>query len=220
MSSKDPEKKRVFQAKYRESHRLELREKGKIYGRSQANRDRQRAKAILKLKPGKILRSPHGLSLEERFWYYVEKLPNGCWQWRGSKSPQGYGQLYGSKGTTPRFILAHRFAYILKHGNIPDGLYVLHDCPAGDNRACVNWDHLWLGTHHDNVMDAVAKKRMGFQVSPNRGEQVWSHRLTNNDVLTIRTLENYYSAPYVAKLYNIGITTVRNIWRRKTWRHI
>ncbi len=54
---------------------------------------------------------------------------------------------------------AHRFAYELTRGPVPEGLHVLHDCPGGDNPACCNERHLWLGTNDDNVADKVAKGR-------------------------------------------------------------
>ncbi len=76
----------------------------------------------------------------------------GCAEWSGYRNPRGYGQIrVGSK-----MILTHRFAYALHFGNIPEGMDVLHKC---DNPPCCSVDHLFLGTHNDNMRDMVTKGR-------------------------------------------------------------
>lgn len=96
------------------------------------------------------------LSLAERFWSKVERgEPEACWEWQGARKASGYGNL--SLGP-PDYVTdtAHRVAYELAYGPIPDGLIVCHTC---DNPPCVNPKHLWLGTHSDNGLDMVAKGR-------------------------------------------------------------
>jgi hypothetical protein len=93
--------------------------------------------------------------LEERFWRFVEKTPT-CWRWTGAPSSSGYGQIKVGKGKTARLEKAHRASYKLHHGDIPDGLYILHKC---DNKWCVNPGHLFTGTQRDNMDDLVAKNR-------------------------------------------------------------
>lgn len=75
-----------------------------------------------------------------------------CIEYSGYKMPTGYG-MRGYKG---KVWLAHRAAWDEEVGPIPDGMNVLHSC---DNRACVNIEHLFLGSHTDNMQDMVSKGR-------------------------------------------------------------
>lgn len=97
-------------------------------------------------------------SVEERFWKSVKKeLGKGCWNWTAAKIC-GYG-AFSALGEQR----AHRVAYRLFVGEIPEGLYVLHKC---DNPKCIRPDHLFLGTQQDNVDDKVAKGRQS-RLGPN-----------------------------------------------------
>lgn len=92
--------------------------------------------------------------IEARFWGKVERQSaDVCWIWRGTLVRGGYGQFSVRPGQR---CAAHRFAWELSNGAIPDGLFACHRC---DNPPCVNPAHLFLGTPKDNMQDKVAKGR-------------------------------------------------------------
>ncbi len=91
----------------------------------------------------------------EHFWAMVAKGPS-CWEWQGRRYPTGYGR-------SGHQVYSHRRSWEITNGPIPRGLHVLHKC---DNPPCVRPDHLWLGTHADNMHDRDRKGRDRF--GPNR----------------------------------------------------
>ena len=91
-------------------------------------------------------------TVEELFWSHVVTMPNGCMEWTGATDPKGYGHGTVNGG----HFAAHRRAWELANGPIPNGLHVCHHC---DNPPCCNPEHLFLGTMKDNMMDMVSKGR-------------------------------------------------------------
>jgi hypothetical protein len=91
-----------------------------------------------------------------RLWWQVSQLgANECWPWTGRCDTFGYGRIGIERKEHP----AHRVAYELTRGPIPDGICVLHHC---DHPACCNPAHLFLGTKKDNTQDMIAKGRHRF----------------------------------------------------------
>lgn len=88
---------------------------------------------------------------KQKFDAHVRKT-DSCWLWDGPRFASGYGRA--SQGSRKR--RAHRVAYELYVAPIPEGMHVLHRC---DNPPCVNPDHLFLGTHLDNMKDMERKGR-------------------------------------------------------------
>lgn len=137
-----------------------------------------------------------GLSPLDRFWSRIMPEPNsGCWLWLGPITSAGYGNC-GPSST------AHRRSYQLAYGAIPPGLFVCHRC---DNRLCVNPEHLFLGTHHDNIADMVAKGR-----APNG-----TYRLAPEEIRAIRSATGSQSV--VARQFGIDPSLVSRIRRREVW---
>lgn len=113
-------------------------------------------------------------------------MPSGCIEWTGVtvKSNGSEAHRYGRYTTGGKKLLAHRVAYERAHGPIPAGLMVLHRC---DNTKCCNPDHLFLGTHLDNMADMRAKGRGNKAPLPVRhGSDVNGAKLTPADIVEIR----------------------------------
>ena len=98
-----------------------------------------------------------GQSNPQKFWSHIDKSGE-CWIWTGAKTRGGYGHLNYQK----RYYRAHRLAWILTFGPIPEpswGESELEVCHKCNNPACVRPDHLFLGTHGDNIRDMWKKGR-------------------------------------------------------------
>ena len=141
--------------------------------------------------------------LDQRFWAKIKTRPgDGCWMWCGSVAPNGYG-LAHSGGMTGRYSGAHRLMWTLAHGQIPDGMSVLHRC---DVRACVNPAHLFLGTQSDNIRDCVLKFR-----HPRR-------QLRPEDVIEIRrACAGGATQMSQARRYDAPYGTINAVVRGRTW---
>ncbi len=152
------------------------------------------------------------IPLETRFWRYVAKgKKRACWPWTGHRDADGYGRIMvrvkTKRGHTVR--PAHRVAYGLFVGPVPNELLVLHKC---NNPCCVNPNHLRLGTPLENMAD---RSRSGNTL---RGEMSPVAKLTAKDIRAIRRDTRYQYV--IAKDYGIIQAHVSRIKRRTVWSHI
>jgi len=94
---------------------------------------------------------PKDMPHEVWFWNMIDiRSEDECWVWLGSSSGGGYGQ------SQDKIKKAHRQSWVYTNGDIPDGMDVCHEC---DNPPCCNPNHLFLGTHQDNMVDRTRKGR-------------------------------------------------------------
>jgi hypothetical protein len=152
-------------------------------------------------------------TIEGRFWAKVSPEPtSGCFLWTAAVGGGGYGNSF----VNGRNVAAHRLAWELANGPVPDGLCVLHKC---DNRACVNPSHLFLGTLKDNTQDMLAKGRNRPPVL--LGEANAVAKITADDVRAIRAAlargESHFS---IARRFSTCPSNVRSVRDGKTWAHV
>lgn len=139
---------------------------------------------------------------------------SGCWEWPGSRNPQnGYGQLSSWSDGKRRVYTAHRVSFLAFVGEIEAGKHVLHKC---DNRPCFNPDHLFIGTHKENMEDMSAKGRATSVVL--RGSKHGKSKITEKQAREIRSS----SAPLatLSRIYGISFSAISAIRTGKTWTHI
>lgn len=149
---------------------------------------------------------------------FVVFKDSGCHEWVGARISTGYGAL----NRNGQFWLAHRYAYFKSRGVHPQELFVCHSC---DNKACVNPDHLFLGTPSENVSDMVHKARQC--AGPKRvavtlnAKRVALRKLNSEEVIEIvRLKENGVKTTIVADRYGVHKDTICAIMRGDTWSHL
>lgn len=142
----------------------------------------------------------------------LRKEPNGCWVWTGFCDRYGYGkQMVGANGHNWMW-LAHRLAYQMLVGPLPDSAQVLHRC---DNPPCCNPEHLFLGDPKANALDRTYKGR-----TPS-GEKHYNAKLTDAAVRDIRRrLAKGELAKVLATEYGVGIKSIYAVRDGRTWRHV
>ncbi len=152
---------------------------------------------------------------EQLFWKKVDKIshPNGCWLWMNETC----GKTHGTVNYKGYRTGAHRIAWILTKGPIPEGKVLMHAC---DNGICVNPDHLKIGTQHDNMLDMWAKGRGKNPVL--KGEKHGMAQVTAEQVIEIRNsyATGTISQQALADRYGLGQTQVGRIIHGETWKHL
>ncbi len=153
---------------------------------------------------------------EVREFFQPIKVVGACHEWQGSRNQHGYGR-FGVSGWS---IYVHRLAWLMAYGSIPPGLEVLHRC---DNPPCCRLDHLFIGTHADNMADCAAKGRA--YVPPEtqaRGSRQGLSKLTEADVVVIRATyaAGGISRSELARRYRVHTRTIGRVLSRQTWGHV
>jgi hypothetical protein len=178
---------------------------------------------------GKVFSAPHWQKLvfcsrgcsakartvpvQERFRSYVGVTTSaGCILWTGCINKNGYG-IISDRTASGRNILAHRLAWEIENGPIPDGLLILHEC---DNTICINIAHMRIGTHKENSEDSVSRNRQA------RGERSGVAVLTEAIVRAIRArhAEGGVSQGQIAREFGTIQQQVSRIINRVIWKHI
>lgn len=109
---------------------------------------------------------------------------------------------------------AHRVAYILHTQTpIPEGMQILHHC---DNRVCCNPNHLYMGTHDDNIRDKNVRNRCVNSL----GERNGMSKLTASIVRKIRRLQRSYTQRKLAQRFNVSEACIWGVVSERNWRHI
>lgn len=148
-------------------------------------------------------------SLFCRFLNKFQANENNCWIWNGTKHEFGYGKI----GVDGKMLKAHRVSWFLFKGQIPASLCVLHKC---DNPACVNPDHLFLGTLKDNTRDMIRKGRDAAC-----GERNHESKLSPAQVAEIIALRKEgVMLKYISAQFGISMGHVSQIASGGRWGHV
>ena len=170
------------------------------------------ADCLLDVDRGGTDRSMKGRPPRDIYERFMEKVdrngPGGCWLWLVSQFPEGYGS-FKVDGKTRQ---SHRVSWVLHRSPIPEGMDVLHSC---DNPPCVNPDHLFLGTHVDNMAD---RDKKGRNV---KGEKISHAKLSPLKVQRIRKLVAGGALHNeVAREFRVARTTITKVVNRERWAHV
>lgn len=144
------------------------------------------------------------------FWNLVDRKKDfECWEWLGSKQGVGYG-TYVFCGAS---LKAHRVSWELNRGPIPKCMQVCHKC---DNPGCVNPNHLFIGSHADNMRDKIEKQRANCL----KGENHPLAKLNKSKVVHIRREyeKGGVTQTELAERYNINFRSIHNIVNQKSWK--
>jgi hypothetical protein len=143
---------------------------------------------------------------QKRFWDNVVVSKSGCWEWQGSVFKNtGYGCI--TINSKP--CLAHRVSYEQSYGEIPNKLMILHKC---NNKLCINPEHLYAGTHNDNMKDMANADTL-------KGERNANSILTEKQVKEIKELISERKMFYkdIADRYGVRRQTIKDIALGRTW---
>jgi hypothetical protein len=137
-----------------------------------------------------------------------------CWFWSRGVNTSGYGHIGPNRISAHYGVTtAHKLSYLVHNGEVPEGQCVLHTC---DNKICINPNHLFLGTHQDNMDDMVRKGRS----DTSSGEDHPMSVLSTLDVLRIRDCKDHNTSVELSRMFDVSPRTIRDIWNRHTWKDV
>lgn len=152
--------------------------------------------------------------LRSRFFSNAAFIPNGCMEWQGPL----YSFGYGASSILGKVFGSHVVAWRIGNGGVPVpvGMVVMHDC---DNPACVNPNHLSIGTQSENMMHASAIGVLGK--SRQKGEKRYNAVFTESTVLAARAMyASGVAIKDIAAKLGVSDAATRSVVRMKNWRHI
>jgi hypothetical protein len=189
--------------------------------------------------PGRVLKWPHQNfctrkcrvkavhpkcyePFDERFWARVNRDTclgescgchrdlGHCWPWMANRSARGYGRVWADG----KLVQAHRVASTLTTPLMrPPEIHSLHRC---DNTCCCRPDHVFHGTHTDNMRDAEAKDRRNHQKGEHHGRAV----LKTDDIRCIRALRGHFSQERIAHVFRVGQIRISTIQLKQQWKEV
>lgn len=146
----------------------------------------------------------------ERFLTKIAERDNGCWEWIGALTWQGYG----AHSVARRMWRAHRYSFAIHNGYLPAEAFICHTC---DNPPCVNPDHLYAGDGKTNIRDMLERNRRVHTC----GERDGNAKLTTAAVLDIRKEQiGGASLTVLAARHGVSKSCVGDVLRGRTWKHI
>jgi len=225
------ESRKAYAVAYREAHRESAREYNRAHRAAKKEKAKERGAAMepklcecgcgeavpiaaanrkeyghVEGEPIRFIHNHHPRRTMQELLYRNIDISGECFIWTGTEI-NGYGRL-GYKG---RDMLAHRASYIFFRGEIPDGMFVCHEC---DNPACVRPDHLFLGTAKDNAEDCFKKNRTAH------GEKNHHHKITAETAAEIfeACRAGNMTQGMIAEKYNTSRAVVTQIKIGRNWR--
>lgn len=160
---------------------------------------------------------PYAKTPEQLFWSHVTPIsPNECWEWNGPRLKNGYGQMYVKVNGKWKNTMTHRLSWEIHYGEIPSGKVIMHKC---DNPACVNPNHLSVGTHLDNIIDKVRKGRQRH-----RAHIGTEHGMSKLNDANVKWIYQEYAKGVtiasMARALNVSESAIRNVIKGRSWKHV
>lgn len=151
----------------------------------------------------------------DRFWSKVNKT-DSCWEWSGIKTRFGYGLFQYTENKKKIKRMAHRISWIITNGNIEEGNYICHKC---DNPKCVRPDHLFSGTHQDNMDDMIEKGRNNNFNYKLRGV-TYRTKLSIQNILDIKSMVNEKQDKEISVMFDVREDVIKRIRDGVTFKNI